>query len=63
LIGSGHISEYLFHYKTLYEQSQQPGLEAFKRILEVFSFDELTGVGEGRRKQSTANCLMALSDG
>jgi hypothetical protein len=37
LLGSGHIADYLFYYKNLFEHSQQ-GWEAFNSFLKVFYF-------------------------
>jgi hypothetical protein len=46
LLGSGHIADYLFYYKNLYEHSQQ-GWEAFNSFLKVFYFRR-TNRGGGR---------------
>jgi hypothetical protein len=46
LLGSGHIADYLFYYKNLFEHSQQ-GWEAFNSFLKVFYFRR-TNRGGGR---------------
>lgn len=46
MLGSGHVSEYLLHYKNLYVHSQQ-GWEHFNSYLKVFFFRR-TSRGGGR---------------
>lgn len=46
MLGSGHISEFLFIYRNLYQHSQQ-GWEAFNSYLKVFFFRR-TSRGGGR---------------
>jgi hypothetical protein len=50
MLSSGHISEYLFYYRNLYEHSQQ-GWEAFNAFLKVFFFRQ-TGRGGGKGDKS-----------
>ena len=48
MLGSGHISDYLFHWRNLYTHSQQ-GWEAFNALLKVFYFRQTGWGGAGNK--------------
>ena len=48
MLGSGHIGDYLFHWRNLYKHSQQ-GWEAFNALLKVFYFRRTGRGGAGNR--------------
>ena len=59
LLASGHIADFLIHYRNLYEHSQQ-GWEALNSMLKVFFFRRTTrggGNGDGSRVREIARWL------
>ena len=63
LVGSGHIGEYLFHWKSLYVHSQQ-GWEAFNALFKSFYFSRTQrggatnrGLGDRSRLKPVAKWL------
>jgi hypothetical protein len=54
LMGSGHLSEYMFHYQNLYWHSQQ-GWEKFNALLKMFYFRRTQcggATGQGKMERS-----------
>ena len=59
MLGSGHISDFLFYYRNLYVHSQQ-GWEAFNSYLKVFFFRRSSrggGRGDNNRVRQIARWL------
>jgi hypothetical protein len=59
LLASGHIADFLMHYRNLYEHSQQ-GWEALNSMLKVFFFRRTTrggGRGDGSKVRQIARWL------
>jgi hypothetical protein len=62
MLSSGHVSEYLFHWRNLYEHSQQ-GWEALNALIKTYYFRRTNrgGAGKGGRKSRLTQLARWLS--
>ena len=60
LLGSGHMSDYMFYWRNLYIHSQQ-GWEAFNSLLKTFFFRRTAHGGAGNSGRSANSRLIPLA--
>jgi hypothetical protein len=60
MLGSGHVSDYLFHWRNLYAHSQQ-GWEAFNALVKTYYFRRTNRGGAGNKGTGQRSKLKGLA--